>query len=282
MKNCTLIVGLILTNCYALFAQRPCDTLITSDGVRIPAQIIRSKEGYIYYYKCEDFVKTEQLIVKTEVTGFLPAKKPVNDSITSGHKSLRSYFTQNNENEWHKNGYFATIGLALTDYLVGGVELEAESALQFGLQFKPEKSLFQVAIFARPLTYYGTSRLEEFKTHGINAEFTITIKRLTYGRFTGVIKNGYYGLEIQSGTRSYSYNKEQFGLGIRSLKTKATSRAVLARFGIQRTLGHFYVDFSMSIGPRMLRSQTTGGLNRESDSYDYISIQPLIGAGVHF
>ncbi len=139
-----------------------------------------------------------------------------------------------------------------------------------------------MGLYVRPLRYYNPGRFDQFNKTGTNAELTLTVKRLTYGRFTRMIKNGYWGLEIQSGARSYSYQEEVFSLGLRTIKTKTKTGAFLARFGIQLALDHVYFDFSMSVGPRFYLSETTGGLNPESDSNNYISIQPNLGAGVHF
>lgn len=64
-----------------------------------------------------------------------------------------------------------------------------------GLQFNPKKSLFQIAFYARPLRYYNMQRLENFNSIGTNAELTLTVKKVTYGRLTRLVKNGYLGLE---------------------------------------------------------------------------------------
>lgn len=278
-KPLLIFLTLVVLSVESLWAQRPCDTLICSDGRRIPAQILHSKSGYIYYYHCSDFVKTENKIASSSVSGFAPFVRKESED----NKSFPTFSRLKTATEkWHKNSFIITAGLSLTDHLAAGDDIELESAFQMGVQFNPKKSLFQVAFYARPLRYYNTQRFDNFNSTGTNAEFTLSVKRVTYGRLSGVIKNGYLGLELQSGTRRYSYQEEVFSLGLRTLNTESTSRAVLARFGIQETFGPIYLDVSISVGPRSLRSQTTGGLNKETDSYDYISIQPVFGAGIHF
>lgn len=272
------ILPAILPSCL-LWAQRPCDTLICTDGRRIPAQILHSKAGYISYYNCSDFVKTEQKIATSAVTGFAPfVRKKSEDNQSYPSNRLQKTATK----KWHKHSFIVTAGFSLADYLVFGDDVESESAFQMGLQFNPKKSLLQIAFYARPLRYYNTQRLDNFNLIGTNAEFTLTVKKVTRGRLSGLIKNGYLGLEIQSGSRRYAYQEEVFSLGLRTLNTESTTRALLARFGIQETFGPIYFDVSLSVGPRSYRSQTTGGLNKKSDSRDYISIQPMLCAGIHF
>lgn len=67
----TLIIVAVLPDPF-IYTQRPCDTLICVDGRRIPAQILHSKAGFIYDYNCSDFIKTEQKIASSTVTGFAP------------------------------------------------------------------------------------------------------------------------------------------------------------------------------------------------------------------
>jgi hypothetical protein len=66
---------MLLTSIAVVSAQRPCDTLITADQVRIPAQIIRAKEGYLYYYRCDDFVKREEKIARNKIIDLKQSKE---------------------------------------------------------------------------------------------------------------------------------------------------------------------------------------------------------------
>ncbi|MBN8679332.1 MAG: hypothetical protein J0M29_13980 [Chitinophagales bacterium] len=75
MKTPLLATSIFLFILSAVAAQRPCDTLVISDGSIILAQIIRTREGSLYYYKCEDFVKTELFIARSSVIGFKPSRE---------------------------------------------------------------------------------------------------------------------------------------------------------------------------------------------------------------
>jgi hypothetical protein len=278
MKSLLLITGICLTLTTTTQAQRPCDTLVTTDGRRIPAQVIRSKDGSIYFYNCEDFVKKEQSISKTEVAALLPLeKKPSNKP-----QKDRKPFTRSSTQKWQKNSFVATIGFSLADVLSFQTDPESGSAFQFGLQYNPKKTLYQVALFARPLGYYSRTFYDNFKTPWPNVEFTLTVKKLTYGRITGLLKSGYMGLDLQIGSRSYTYTEEVFNLGVRNFHTKTLNMAFLARFGIQESLGMFFFDISISAGPRSRLTQTTGGLNTETSTHRSVSIQPALSAGIHF
>ncbi|HLP93621.1 MAG TPA: hypothetical protein VK168_06270 [Saprospiraceae bacterium] len=278
MKTSLLTTSICLFILTTAVGQRPCDTLVLTDGRRIPAQIIRSKEGAIYFYKCEDFVKNELSITRTEVVELLPFQKKNSDESRNSQKPFARSSTQ----KWQKNSFVATVGFSMADVLSFQTDPESASAFQFGLQYNPKKTLYQVALFARPLRYYSRTFYDNFKTQWPNAEFTLTVKKLTYGRLTGLLKSGYIGLDFQIGSRSYTYTDEVFNLGIRNFHTKTLNLAFLARFGIQETLGMFFFDVSISAGPRSHSTQTTGGLYKETYNHRSISIQPALSVGLHF
>lgn len=278
-KNWILLLILIGAPGYWLLAQRPCDTLLCKDGRRIPAQIIKSKEGYIYYYNCSDFVKTESTIARESVQSVLPANRdPDKNNWSTLEKQQRT-----DAQRLSKGSITVMAGMNLVDYISSGYYyLEDPSPYQYSLQLHPKSYPIQLLCSFRPY-YYHENEAMSFQKKGLNAEFTFGIKKISVGRFTGRINKGYWGVDFQLGRRNYIYQEPSPFLMPTTQYAEATTWALMARFGLQHTVGPFYWDLAFSTG---IRKQFRDGDPSITPSFfieeGIITIQPLLNVGIRF
>lgn len=269
IKTAFLLVQIFAVSGISLLAQRPCDTLLCKDGRRIPAQILQTKEGFIHYYNCEDFVKSEFTIERAEVISFLPMQKKEEVPASKGD-GLPS-----------RNRVTILAGINLTDILGSDYyELEDPSPFQYGVQLQAKHQPLQLLLTFRPYRY-DQNQVTSFNAYGFNGEFTFTIKKISIGRFTGKQSKGYWGGEFQFGKRKYSY-MEDFGFPTGILQMEARTWALLARFGLQHAEGPFFWDLAFSVGYR--NSKRAGDLVFIPDFEEehIFSIQPMLSAGIRF
>ncbi|HAD13066.1 MAG TPA: hypothetical protein DCF33_11600 [Saprospirales bacterium] len=269
IKITFLLVQIFAASGISVLAQRPCDTLLCRDGRRIPAQILQTKEGHIYYYNCEDFVKAEFTIERAEVISFLPEQKK-EKVIALKDDPLPS-----------KNTVTLLAGMNLSDILGSDYySVEEPSPFQYGIQFQAKRSPLQLLLTFRPYKY-DWDQVTAFNASGLNGEFTFTIKKISIGRFTGRQSKGYWGGEFQFGKRKYSY-KETFGFPNPLLQTEARTWSLLARFGRQHVEGPFFWDLAFSIGYRNLQREGDLVFIPDFEMQHILSFQPMLNAGIRF
>lgn len=266
------------------FCKGACDTIITKDGRRIIAEIIRADQKGILYGKCGVMDDGKYFISQENVVE-LRLRHRVQPSIKLSPSSKNAsipiqYERLHRANDLGKPKTIIWVGFSPSRAFKFDFDLTGNSFLQFGGEVGFKSRPVRLGVLVRPIAWGSrTGKYANFKNNGLGGEVGLVLKCFTLGRLTGHLSKLYWGFDVLIGRQGYSYNYAYSPTIVN--KVNYTWTTFMPRIGCQFTYRMLALDLALPIGYQRHYYTQRGNFDSNYQSGSLI-IQPSVSVGFRF
>jgi len=243
------------------FCQRACDTLYMTNGAEILIEIVHTYTHGIVYTKCEENKGFEYYTIRDEIVKI----RYQNPEIRST-KILQEKKMPKQEIELNRPRFLFWVGYDLISS-VGYGNYTQVFPIQFGIEMHVPDQPIRLGLNFQPYFFRGNQQAD-----GTGLEIGLVAKKTSIGRLSGLVKAGYWGMDVRIGRHPHilEYNLNE--------KVEYSWLKIMPCIGLQYVRGPFAIDFRLPIGVEFLSATDSNS----TENWNDFATEPTLSVGLRF